>query len=681
MAELLLEALAEEMPARMQAEAAAALERLVRERLAAQGLAFDGIAGFVTPRRLALQVTGLPLEQAGRSEERRGPRADAPEKAIAGFLRSAGLDSIDQCERRETPKGVFLYAVQEIPGRPVRDILAELLPDALAALPWPKSMRWGDTELRWVRPLQSILALLDGRPVRFAFGHLHSGTETRGHRFMAADSFAVEGFADYREKLRAAHVMLDPAERRAAIATAAAAAAAAEGLAVAEDPGLLAETAGLVEWPVVLLGGFDPAFLEIPREVLVTSMRSHQKYFALNDSQGRLQPRFVIVSNMAATDGGARIVAGNERVLRARLSDARFFWDQDRKVRLADRVPALDGIVYHAKLGSLGEKVARMRALAAQLAPQVPGADPAACDRAALLAKADLTSEMVGEFPELQGVMGRYYARHDGEDEAVAEAVAQHYAPQGPSDGCPTAPVAVVTALADKLDTLACFFRIGEKPTGSRDPFSLRRAALGIIRIVLENGLRLPLRPLLGPAADEVLGYMADRLVVHLRDDGVRHDLIAAAMAPADGTAGEGRDDFLLLSRRVQALVDLLQSDDGANLLAAYRRAANIVAIEEKRDGRSFDGAPDAARYAAAEEAALGEALAEAGRTASRALEAEDFAAACAILAGLRQPVDAFFDRVTVNAEDAALRENRLRLLRRIRGTLDAVADFSQVEG
>ncbi len=681
MAELLLEALAEEMPARMQAEAAAALERLVRERLAAQGLAFDGIAGFVTPRRLALQVTGLPLEQAGRSEERRGPRADAPEKAIAGFLRSAGLDSIDQCERRETPKGVFLYAVQEIPGRPVRDILAELLPDALAALPWPKSMRWGDTELRWVRPLQSILALLDGRPVPFAFGHLHSGTETRGHRFMAADSFAVEGFADYREKLRAAHVMLDPAERRGAIATAAAAAAAAEGLAVAEDPGLLAETAGLVEWPVVLLGGFDPAFLEIPREVLVTSMRSHQKYFALNDSQGRLQPRFVIVSNMAATDGGARIVAGNERVLRARLSDARFFWDQDRKVRLADRVQALDGIVYHAKLGSLGEKVARMRALAAQLAPLVPGADPAACDRAALLAKADLTSEMVGEFPELQGVMGRYYARHDGEDEAVAEAVAQHYAPQGPSDGCPTAPVAVVTALADKLDTLACFFRIGEKPTGSRDPFSLRRAALGIIRIVLENGLRLPLRPLLGPAADEVLGYMADRLVVHLRDDGVRHDLIAAAMAPADGTAGEGRDDFLLLSRRVQALVDLLQSDDGANLLAAYRRAANIVAIEEKRDGRSFDGAPDAARYAAAEETALGEALTEAGRTASRALVAEDFAAACAILAGLRQPVDAFFDRVTVNAEDAALRENRLRLLRRIRGTLDAVADFSQVEG
>jgi len=680
MAELLLETLAEEMPARMQADAAAALERLVGERLTAQGLEFDRLRSFVTPRRLALQVTGLPLQQASRVEERRGPRVDAPEKAVAGFLRSLGLDSTDQCERRETPKGSFFYVVQTVAGRPVREILAELLPEALAALPWPKSMRWGTGDLRWVRPLHGIVALLDGEVVPFALGPVESGATTRGHRFLAPEPFQVTGFGDYETKLRAAKVVLDPAERRAAIAAAAAEAAAAEGLGVADDPGLLAETAGLVEWPVVLLGRFDPAFLEIPREVLVTSMRTHQKYFALNDAEGRLQPRFVIVSNMAAADGGARIIAGNERVLRARLSDARFFWDQDRKTALAARVPALDGIVYHARLGTVGEKVVRMQELAGRLAPMVPGADPALCARAALLAKADLTSEMVGEFPELQGIMGRYYAVHDGEDSEVAEAIAAHYAPQGPGDRCPSAPVSTVVALADKLDTLASFFRIGEKPTGSRDPFQLRRAALGVIRIILENGLRIPLQPLLGSAADEVLDYLVDRLVVHLREGGVRHDLIAAAFA-VTGPDGRPVDDLVLAMKRVQALGNLLQSDDGANLLAAYRRAANIVAIEEKRDGRIFDGRPDPGRFAAGEEAVLGAALEDAAATAGSALADEDFPAACAALAALRAPVDAFFDRVTVNAEAAELRENRLRLLRRIKGTLDAVADFSRLEG
>lgn len=680
MAELLLEVLAEEMPARMQADAASALERLVAERLRGQALAFDSLRSFVTPRRLALAVTGLPLQQASRVEERRGPRADAPEKAVLGFLRSLGLDSADQCERRETPKGVFLYAVQKVEGRPVREILSEILPDALAALPWPKSMRWGSGEQRWVRPVHTILALLEGEVVPFQLGTVASGAATRGHRFLAPEQFTVTGFADYAAKLRAAKVVLDPAERRQMIAQQAEVAARAEGLGVAEDPGLLAETAGLVEWPVVLLGRFDPDFLEVPREVLVTSMRTHQKYFSLNDGQGCLQPRFVIVSNMAATDGGARIIAGNERVLRARLSDARFFWDQDSRMRLADRVPALDGIVYHARLGTLGAKATRMQALARGLAPLVPGAGVDLCVRAALLAKADLTSEMVGEFPELQGVMGRYYALHDGEDSAVAEAVAAHYAPQGPADRCPTAPVSVVTALADKLDTLASFFGIGEKPTGSRDPFQLRRAALGVIRIVLENGLRIPLARFLGDAADEVLDYLADRLVVHLREEGVRHDLIAAAFA-VTGAAGRPVDELVLAMKRVQALGNLLQSDDGANLLAAYRRAANIVAIEEKRDGRSFDGRPDASLFQSDEEAVLGTALDAAAGTAAQALANEDFAAACAALAALRAPVDAFFDKVTVNAEVAALRENRLRLLRRIKGTLDAVADFSRIEG
>ena len=670
MPELLLELFSEEIPARMQARAADDLKRLVTEKLKAAQLACSAAEAYATPRRLALVVRDLPEAQPDLKEERRGPRADAPQKAIDGFLKSAGVTLAD-CEKRDTGKGVFLFAAIERHGRPTREVLPDLLREAIVELPWPKSMRWGGRPERWVRPLHSIVCLFSGRVVPVAFAGLTAGDVTRGHRFHAPEPFAVADFSDYRHKLADAGVLLDGAARRRRIVEAAGRLAGEEGLSVVEDPALLDELAGLVERPVPLLGSIDPRFMALPPEVLTTSMRTHQKYLSLRTADGKLAPRFVFVANLEAEDGGAQIVAGNERVLKARLSDAEYFWETDRKTKLEDRVPALADIVFHARLGTVGEKVTRLQTLAAELAPYVPGADVDLCRSAALLAKADLTTGMVGEFPELQGVMGRYYALAEGEKPEIADAIAQHYAPRGPEDACPTAPTAVVVALADKLDTLVGFWSIDEKPTGSKDPFALRRAALGVIRLIVENRLRLPLAKW---ASGDLLGFFADRLKVHLREQGVRHDLVQAVFALG------GEDDLVWLLARVDALDKFLKSDDGANLLTAYRRAVNIVRIEEKKGGWT-EGPVDPARLKQPEEAALAAALATAQAEAGAALAREDFAAAMTALAALRRPVDAFFDKVTVNAPETDLRESRLRLLSAIRAVLHRVADFGQIEG
>ncbi|BBK41400.1 glycine--tRNA ligase beta subunit [Allostella vacuolata] len=695
MAELLLELFSEEIPARMQARAADDLLRLVTDGLAKAGLAHAGGRAYATPRRLVVVVDGVPDAQPDLAEERKGPRVGAAQPAIDGFLRAAGVADIGQCEKRATDKGEFWFAIIRKSGQPARAVLPGIVTAAITGLSWPKSMRFGHSQFRWVRPLHRILCLFDGRPLdgQVALDEhtaLPFTDRSSGHRFLAPEEFAVTGFADLEAKLLEARVVLNPAARAARITEGATALAAAEGLVLREDAGLLAEVAGLVEWPVPLVGRIDDAFMDVPAEVLVTSMRTHQKYFALDRADGALAPRFVVVANIDTADHGRAIVAGNERVLRARLSDAKFFWDQDRKTRLGDRVPALDKVVFHARLGTMGERVARLQALAAELAPSIPGCDRDLARSAAALAKADLTSGMVGEFPELQGIMGRYYARHDGERDDVAEAIAQHYSPLGPADRCPTQPLAVAVALADKIDALVGFFAIDEKPTGSKDPFALRRAALGIIRLIVENGLRLPLaatfdaalalyRPTLGEAAPRsvaaaLLDFLGDRLKVHLRGEGARHDLVAAVF----GTGGE--DDIVRLLARVAALGQFLASDDGANLLVAYRRASNIVRIEEKKDG-PHDGPVDPAALAEAEERALARALAAATPGVAEAVEREQYGEAMRLVAGLRGPVDAFFDRVTVNAADSALRANRLRLLSEIRRTLDSVADFSRIEG
>ena len=688
MPELLLELLSEEIPARMQSRAADDLKRLVTDGLTEAGLTFEDARAFVTPRRLALVVDGLPDKQPDVREERRGPRVDAPEKAIEGFLKSAGL-TLDQCERRATEKGEFYFAVIEREGERTAELLPELFHDVFQAFSWPKSMRWGSTTQRWVRPLNKILCVFDGKIVDdVAFGDEPGSNMTSGHRFLAPAPIQVKGFADYEKKLKTAKVMLDAGERRAAILAGAGKLAKQAKLTLRADQGLLAEVSGLVEWPVVMMGTIDESFMDLPDEVLTTAMRTHQKYFSLLDDAGRLAPRFIVVANTPGQVDGKDIVAGNERVLRARLADARYFWDQDRKRTLESRVPDLEQLVFHAKLGTVADKVPRMQALAAKVAGYTPGAESALAERAALLAKADLTTEMVGEFPELQGVMGRYYALADGENLDVAEAIAGHYAPQGPSDPCPTAPLGVAVALADKIDTLVGFWAIDEKPTGSRDPFALRRAALGVIRLIVENNLRIPLTEaitatlrLYANGGDEtivlsqLLEFFADRLKVHLREKGVRHDLIDAVFALG------GEDDLVRLLGRVEALGAFLESDDGANLLTAYKRAANIVRIEEKKDNTRYGGAHRAKLLEASEEKALAESLEAAADGARQALSAEDFTGAMAALAGLRRPIDDFFDRVTVNTDEANLRENRLRLLGAIGATMNQVADFSRIEG
>jgi glycyl-tRNA synthetase beta chain len=688
MAEFLLEIFSEEIPARMQARAADDLRTMVADGLAKNGITFEALRSYVTPRRLVLVIEGLPLAGPDVSEEKRGPRVGSPAQAMEGFLKSTGM-SVEQLEQRDTGKGVFYFAVINRKGRPTAEVLKEVVEATMAAFPWPKSQRWGANAIRWVRPIQSILALFDGNVVPVEFGPAKAGDMTAGHRFLAPEIFKVKDFADYLAKLRHARVMLDPVERRHAILAGAEGLALQEGLTLKADDGLLAEVTGLVEWPVPLVGSIDDRFMDVPAEVLITSMRSHQKYFSLLKADGSLAPRFIVISNMETSDGGKAVVAGNQRVLRARLSDAKFFWDTDRRHRLDSRLPKLAERTFYASLGTVADKVERIAALAGNIAGMI-GADVTAAGQAARLAKADLSTELVGEFPELQGLMGRYYALNDGEAPQVADAIAAHYSPQGPSDTCPTAPVSVAVALADKIDSLVGFFAINEKPTGSKDPFALRRAALGIIRLVVENGLRLPLSQVIflasghyksrlehspGEVANDLLNFFADRLAVALKEKGVRHDLITAIFSLG------GEDDLVRLLKRVEALGAFLASDDGANLLIAYRRAANIVRIEEKKDGTMFTGPAEEALLRQDEEKALSAALADVGPAVETAVAAEDFAAAMAALARLRRPVDAFFDKVTVNADEAPLRVNRLKLLALIGVAMGRLADFSKVEG
>lgn len=678
MAELLLELFSEEIPARMQARAREDLARLLRGALGEAGLEFKEIRTFATPRRLVAVVDGLPSRSPDVREERKGPRVDAPEAAVKGFLKSAGLTSVDQAEKRDDKKGAYYLATIEKPGRATDQVVATIVPEIVRNFPWPKSMRWGEGRLRWVRPLHSILCLFDGKVVPFDIDGIKSGKETRGHRFMAPEPFNVKGFADYREKLHKAKVILDGDERARIIHDAAQAMAKHEKLTLVEDEGLLAENAGLTEWPMVLMGSFDEDFLSVPPEVLATSMKTHQKCFSLRKKGGDLANRFILVANLKAADGGKAIVAGSERVIRARLADAKFFFDQDRNVSLEIWVPRLKEIVFHEKLGTQYDRIQRVRMLAREIAPLV-GADPDLAERAAILAKSDLLSGMVGEFPELQGVMGRYYALDQEENPVVADAIAAHYKPVGPSDEVPRDPVAISVALADKLDMLVGFWAIDEKPTGSKDPYALRRAALGVIRIVLENDVRLPLlkqfrAQFKQEGAQNLLNFFADRLKVHLKDQGARHDLVDAVFAL-------GGDDLLMIVKRVEALGKFLDTEDGANLLTGTKRAINILRIEEKKDGVSYDQAPDRNLLKRIEEKALAKAVDEVEKAAAQAIARENFETAMAEMAKLRAPVDALFDSVTVNTQEPGLRENRLRLLNCIRATTLTVADFSKIEG
>jgi glycyl-tRNA synthetase beta chain len=715
MPDLLLEIFSEEIPARMQRRAAEDLKKLVTDALVERGFLYEGAQAFATPRRLALTVAGLPIKGQDVREERKGPRVGSPDAAIQGFLKGAGLASIDQARIETDPKkGEFYVAVIERPGRATPDVLAEILPGIVKTFPWPKSMRWGAASrepgsLRWVRPLHSILCTFgpeteDPEVVRFEVDGIASGDVTCGHRFLAPDAIRVKRFDDYATALERARVVLDADRRKDMILHDARDLAFAQGLELVEDEGLLEEVAGLVEWPVVLMGSFDEAFLSIPPEVIRTTIRANQKCFVLRDpGTQKLANKFLLTSNLIASDGGRTIVGGNERVVRARLSDAKFFWETDQKVKLEDRLEKLRSIVFHEKLGTQYERVERIAALSKELAPIV-GADAALAERAARLAKADLVTEMVGEFPELQGLMGRYYATLQGENPSVAAAIEEHYKPLGPSDRVPTDPVSVAVALADKIDTLVGFWAIDEKPTGSKDPYALRRAALGVIRLVLDSELRTPLVPQFQSHYERIqkdlshnatglvkwngrdvdtrvlalLEFFADRLKVYLRDQGARHDLIDAVFAL------EGQDDLLMIVRRVEALGRFLDTEDGRNLLAGYRRAANILRIEEKKDGRSYDEAPDLEIVNAQgqiEEKALAVVLHGARQEAAAAVEAEDFEGAMRALSRLRQPVDAFFEKVTVNASDPALRANRLRLLNSIREATRTVADFSRIEG
>jgi glycyl-tRNA synthetase beta chain len=748
MPDLLLELFSEEIPARMQARAAEDLRKLVTDRLVDAGLVYEGAKAFVTPRRLALAVHGVPVRQPDIREEKKGPRVGAPDNAIAGFLKAAGLQSIGEAKVQPDKKGDFYVAVIEKPGRAAIEVIGEILPDVVKHFPWPKSMRWGERSkepgaLTWVRPLHSIVATFgpeteDPDIVTFSVDGIAAGNETRGHRFLAPAPFTVRRLADYMAKLDKAKVVLDAERRRNIILAEAKQLAFAQGLELVEDAGLLAEVAGLVEWPVVLMGAFDAQFLHIPEEVIRATIRNNQKCFVLRDTaHAKLINKFILVSNLEAEDGGAAIVAGNERVIRARLSDAKFFYETDlknwRDVPLEDRLKKFEHVVFHEELGTQADRIRRIEGLAAELAELV-GADVEKSKRAARLCKADLLTEVVGEFPELQGLMGKYYAEAQDEDEAAAQACEDHYKPKGPNDLVPSDPVSIAIALADKIDTLVGFWVIDQKPTGSKDPFALRRAALGVIRLVLENNLRFSIAAIslraaalhlanqtmfaiqakeknvvaaiaLSPsklnienvltalsvylksdishwkekianAVDDLLNhFFAERLKVQLREQGARHDLVDAVFGL------EGQDDLLLIVRRVQALGKFLDTEDGKNLLAGYKRATNIIRIEEKKDGRDYTGAPDPQLYKQAEEKALAEMIGVAKAEAERAVAAENFEGAMRAMAKLRPYVDAFFDKVTVNVDDKALRENRLKLLNEIRAATRAVADFSKIEG
>jgi glycyl-tRNA synthetase beta chain len=724
MPDLLLELFSEEIPARMQAKAAEDLRRMVTDKLVAEGLVYEGAKAFATPRRLALTVHGIPARQSDLKEERKGPRVGGPEAAVAGFLKATGLASLDEAKiQRDPKKGDFYIALIEKPGRPTLDVLADMLPVIVRTFPWPKSMRWGERSarpgaLQWVRPLHAITATFgieteEPDVVKFSIDGIEAGQTTYGHRFMAPSAINVRRFDDYESKLKAAKVVLDPQARKDIILADAKQLAFAQGFELVEDQVLLDEVSGLVEWPVVLMGSFDQEFLSIPGEVIRATIRNNQKCFVVSDPKtGKLANKFIMTANIEASDGGKAITSGNERVIRARLSDAKFFYETDLKTRLEDRLPKFENIVFHEKLGTQGERIKRIEALAAEIAPLV-GADVEKTKRAARLAKADLLTEVVGEFPELQGLMGKYYALAQGEDASVAAASEEHYKPQGPADRVPTDPVSIAVALADKIDTLVGFWAIDEKPTGSKDPYALRRAALGVIRLILERKLRLtlgilltkvfdnfyssPKSPVLQPKgvyapapvivtyervrgeqidkrAIDLLSFFADRLEVQLREQGARHDLVDAVFALG------GQDDLLMVVRRVEALGKFLDSDDGKNLLAGTKRGSNILAIEEKKDKRSFDGAPDAALYSLSEEKTLAKAIDQVKAEAGAAVAKEDFAGAMSALAKLRPAVDAFFDKVKVNDDDPKVRENRLKLLNEIRAATRAVADFSKIQ-
>jgi len=836
MSELLIELFSEEIPARMQSRGAEDLKKLVTDALVDQGLTYEGAQSHAGPRRLVLSVEGLAAATPDKSEERKGPRIDAPEKAIEGFLKSAGV-SRDQCEVQEDKKGAFLVAKIARKGRPTPEVIAEIVPAVIRRCPWPKSMRWGSGSLRWVRPLKSILCTFDGEVVAFDVDGIASGNRTYGHRFMAPAAITARRFADYSAQLEKARVTVDAGHRARTIHADAKTLAFAQGFELIEDEALVAETAGLVEWPVMLMGAFDESFLDLPSEVIRATIRANQKCFVLRDPKsGKLANRYLLVSNLIAKDGGKQIVEGNNRVIAARLSDARFFWDQDLKVKLEGRLESLKAITFHAKLGSQYERVERIERLAGEIA-KIIGADVQKAKLAARLCKADLVTGMVGEFPELQGLMGGYYARAEGLDEGVADAIAEHYKPQGPSDSVPEGKVAQAVALADKIDTLVGFWAIDERPTGSKDPYALRRAALGVIRIVLDSEIRLELLSLFETAfiaqfsqielafigtvkigfedayseieveeslksgvhriffdydglltknvkwfnllrkhdadareeesglwefcelltqraiavdriltnlnliageekvvnlrsgsnygeyelelvataldqlRDFLLAFFADRLKVHLREQGARYDLIDAVFAlgsaasapsplvgegrgrgssskratptpsPSPQGGGEQMDDLLMIVRRVEALGKFLDTDDGKTLLAGVKRATNILRIEEKKDGHPYDGAPDPNLLVQGEEKELNRAIAAAEANAKKAVGEEDFEAAMRAMAKLRGPVDRFFDKVTVNADDPSFRENRLKLLSRIRAATLTVADFSKIEG
>ncbi|KAA0972455.1 glycine--tRNA ligase subunit beta [Aureimonas fodinaquatilis] len=708
MPDLLLELCSEEIPARMQRKAAGDLKKLVTDALVEAGLTYDGAREYWTPRRLVLDLRGLEARSRDVREERKGPRTDAPEKAIEGFLRGAGLISIEQAEKRsDGKKGEFYVAVIERPGRLAEEIIADIMPGIIRDFPWPKSMRWGAASrepgsLRWVRPLQSIICLFgpeNGETVvvPFEVAGIQSGNTTVGHRFHAPEEFAVRRFDDYVAKLEKARVVLDAERRKQIIQTDAETLAFAQGLEVLADEGLLEEVSGLVEWPVVLMGSFDPAFLSIPAEMIQLTIRTNQKCFVTRHRDGEgLADKFLLVANIDASDGGAEIARGNGKVVRARLSDALYFWQTDQGALpdqtvlqdaagkfglelakpLDQRMAKLDAlnVTFHAKLGTQGQRVRRMADLAVALAP-LTGADVELTRRAAVLAKADLTTEAVGEFPELQGLMGRKYAALQGEADSVQSAIEDHYKPLGPGDRVPTDSVAATVALADKLDTLAGFWSIDEKPTGSKDPYALRRAALGVIRILLDNNIRLRLGQFI-PAGD-LLAFFHDRLKVQLRDSGARHDLVDAVLY---GSADDSKDDLVDLSRRVAALGLMLDTEDGRNLLAAYRRAANILAAEEKK-GTAVAAAVDAGLFEEAEETALLEAIVATETAVEQAVSSENYPAAAAALATLRAPADAFFEKVLVNAENPDVRANRLALLARIRTATEQVADFSRIAG
>jgi glycyl-tRNA synthetase beta chain len=702
MPDLLIELFSEEIPARMQARAAEDLRARMTDALVEAGLTYAGAVAFATPRRLALTVQGLSAASPTLREERKGPRVDAPDKAIEGFLRAAGV-SRDDLEIRDEKKGRVYVATLTRPGRPADEIVAEELEKLIRNFPWPKSMRWGSGTLRWVRPLHSILCILTdegggAQIVEMEVDGIRAGNLTRGHRFMAPDAFSVVSFDDYTAKLKRAHVVLDADERAEVIWQGAANRAFAAGFELVEDRGLLAEVAGLVEWPVVLMGEIGDDFLDLPAEVLQSSMREHQKFFSVrNPATGQIE-RFVTVANIETADHGATILAGNQKVLAARLSDAKFFWENDlRTVRekgLEGMAEGLRDVTFHNKLGSQADRVERIAALAREIAPLV-GAKPDLAAEAARVCKADLQSEMVGEFPELQGVMGRYYAQAAGLAPEIAAACEEHYKPLGPGDTVPSAPVSVAVALADKIDTLAGFWAIDEKPTGSKDPYALRRAALGVIRLVLGNGLRVNLTDLfeshfatrdagtLAPFFDDaylakiidLLAFLHDRLKVHLRDEGIRHDVIDACLAMP------GNDDLTLLVHRARALGDFLKTDDGENLLQGFKRANNILRQAEEKDGVEYSYGADVKFAETDEERALFAALDRAEPQITQALEAEDFAAAMAAMAALRAPIDAFFEAVQVNADNAVIRRNRLNLLSRIRTICLQVADLAQVAG